>query len=110
MSNRYRFKLCTRARKAVWVRERERTRRWTSGKVRIQSWGGAGLPFRGVFAGDPRHSAKVGAVGAITLTCPEGEISRRGEPRSGDDAAIEDGGDGGASASALFMARSTWSR
>ena len=68
------------------------------------------MPFRGVFAGDPRHSAKVGAVGAITLTCPEGEISRRGEPRSGDDAAIEEGGEGGASASALFMARSTWSR
>ena len=88
-------------------RERDWTRRWTSGKVRIQSWGGAGLPFRGVFAGDPRHSAKVGAVGAITLTCPDGEISRRGEPRSGDDAAIEDGGEGGASASALFMARST---
>ena len=51
-------------------------------KYRFQSWG-AGLPLRGVFAGDPRHSASVGAVGAITLTCPDGEISRRGEPRSG---------------------------
>ena len=65
------------------------------------------MPFRGVFAGEPRHSASVGAVGAMTRTWPDGEISRRGEPRSGDDAAIEDGGEGGASASALFMARST---
>ena len=73
--------------------------------VRIQSW--AGAPCRGVFAGDPRHSASVGAVGAITLTWPDGEISRSGDPRSGDDAAMEDGGLGGASASALFMALST---
>ena len=77
---------------------------------RIQSWGGAGLPFRGVFAGDPRHSAKVGAVGAMTRTWPDGEISRSGDPRSGDDAAIDEGGLGGASASALFMARWIWSR
>ena len=68
------------------------------------------MPLRGVFAGEPRHSAKVGAVGAITLTCPDGLISRSGEPRSGDDAAIEEGGLGGASASALFMARWIWSR
>ena len=61
--------------------------------------------FRGVFAGDPRHSASVGAVGAMTRTWPDGEISRRGEPRSGDDAAIDEGGLGGASASADFMAR-----
>ena len=67
------------------------------------------MPFRGVFAGELRHSSSVGAVGAMTRTWPDGEISRRGEPRSGDDAAIEEGGEGGASASADFMARSTWS-
>ena len=65
------------------------------------------MPLRGVFAGDPRHSASVGAVGAITLTCPDGEISRSGDPRSGEEAAIDEGGEGGASASADFMARST---
>ena len=59
------------------------------------------MPFRGVFAGDPRHSAKVGAVGAMTRTWPDGEISRSGDPRSGDDAAIDEGGLGGASASAI---------
>ena len=68
------------------------------------------MPFRGVFAGDPRHSARVGAVGAMTRTWPDGEISRSGDPRSGDDAAIDEGGLGGASASAVFMARWIWSR
>ena len=67
------------------------------------------MPFRGVFAGELRHSSSVGAVGAMTRTWPDGEISRSGDPRSGDDAAIEEGGEGGASASADFMARSTWS-
>ena len=47
-------------------------------------------------------SAKVGAVGAMTRTWPDGETSRSGDPRSGDDAAIDEGGLGGASASADF--------
>ena len=58
-----------------------------------------------MFAGELRHSSSVGAVGAMTRTWPDGEISRRGEPRSGDDAAIDEGGLGGASASADFMAQ-----